>query len=687
MAGIRTYTSKGLNPGYHFDYYSPIFPIDSIYNKRDHWGFYNGAPNDTSKHFPAVPYVFPNGANREPNDSAVAGTLKSITDPAGGVTYYDFECNDVYRPYELIPDYQVFNGMVHFSDTISLHHVYRNVDTFKLSYVSLRKLNNISPISVNAELICRITNFDSSVVFGTHTVNLYDLYQSGEQYLAFSNLPDGQVLFKASLSTGSAITARNMFMKLEWDKEVPNTADRIKSNGIRIRQIRHYDPVTGITDTIKTFRYVMNNGRSSGFLGVKPVYTHPYQVNFDNGSIYMTNSYTALNREPVNHFDFSEGSQVSYGRVEVIRGSIYNNLGKEVHEFTTLADFQDYVKPVSFPYVPQFQRDWLLALPKKVSIYNKDGRLIQTTTNEFNYRTSSYDNQYFRSLKLGKLSSTYSGYEIIPANLLSESFEGRFYYPETGRADIKKTTEVFYYEDQSTRQNVQEIFYDDQFNVTRLLSDYDKSRNLKIEKRIYYPYNYTLVGPVGRLRDSLIFASISSEDWIFGDGNPRLIGIQISEFQELPQGYIKPRSSYALRSNKPIPLSQIGEFNPAVLVRNSTLIKEASRNTIFDEKGNLVEVLNPQTGISNVVIMGYSGNLPVATVTQALKSDVAYSSFEASDHGGWELGSAVDFVYEGITGKRAYSLAEGEIVKSGLNSGKTYILTYWKHGSGTVSVS
>ncbi len=100
LAAVQPFGSDGqLTPPYAFEY-DPT-PLPEVNSRSiDHWGFYNGAGNDTLLpeylhrlgdgvfvHFPA--------ADREPDfDHARASVLKKITYPTGGSTELEYELNE-----------------------------------------------------------------------------------------------------------------------------------------------------------------------------------------------------------------------------------------------------------------------------------------------------------------------------------------------------------------------------------------------------------------------------------------------------------------------------------------------------------------------------------------------------------------------------------------------------------------
>ena len=84
----------------------------------------------------------------------------------------------------------------------------------------------------------------------------------------------------------------------------------------------------------------------------------------------------------------------------------------------------------------------------------------------------------------------------------------------------------------------------------------------------------------------------------------------------------------------------------------------------------------------------YNGTLPVAQVLNAPIAEVAYSSFESEATGNF---SSIPFGFrissDCRTGRYSYELSGGALVKSGLNSSKTYIVSFWSKTGATVSVN
>ncbi|HEX6427710.1 MAG TPA: hypothetical protein VF008_08500, partial [Niastella sp.] len=97
----------------------------------------------------------------------------------------------------------------------------------------------------------------------------------------------------------------------------------------------------------------------------------------------------------------------------------------------------------------------------------------------------------------------------------------------------------------------------------------------------------------------------------------------------------------------------------------------------YDSEGNPLLITNKQ-GICTGYIWDYLNAYPVAEIkgTGLAVSGSAFTSFESDGNGNWNISSS-SRVPGGITGNSCYQLANGEINKTGLASGNSYIVSYW----------
>ena len=78
---------------YSFNYYSDFSKSVDYYLAQDHWGYYNGANNNTL--LTRTNYYTNSGADRNPNESKTKnGVLTSIGYATGGITHLNWEQND-----------------------------------------------------------------------------------------------------------------------------------------------------------------------------------------------------------------------------------------------------------------------------------------------------------------------------------------------------------------------------------------------------------------------------------------------------------------------------------------------------------------------------------------------------------------------------------------------------------------
>ncbi len=460
------------------------------------------------------------------------------------------------------------------------------------------------------------------------------------------------------------------------------------SGGIRVSHVKR-----NVNDSYGGFyehyQYVTESGKSSGFLGGIPKYDYPYREVVNYGGT-TTTDYTAVTSEPVATLDFAEGGKVGYSRVVVRRGTAVNgfNLGKEVQEFTDLRDLNTNVFTNAFPYTPVDIRSWGLGMPKRVSLYDSAGSLVKRTVTTYQYDSLLYDNDNFKSLKLGHSQTKYDGDPYNPSTLRTKTYLGDHYYLSTGRIFVTSSVDTLFHPNASYNATSQQLQYDTNYNVIKITTDYDRTRSLVKEQRMYYPYHYTVGGGVGKLRDSSIISQpVSTETWITGDGNPRIISALVTSYRQISSGDVKPDTIYAFESNKPVIQSTYGVFNAGLLNRNSTYTKPKTYFSAYDAKGNLSESVNLPSGQYSSILIDYDQQYAAAKVSNAAQADIAYTSFESTGSGNWTIGSASRDATDKMTGKKSYNLSNGNISKSSLSSGKQYLLTLWAKSGASVSVN
>ena len=690
LSNVTPYTATASKKGYTFYYNTPLLAslsqtTDITLNKRDYWGFYNGANNGTN----VIPKVNGSswGAYRNPNLSyTMASTLLSFYLPDGGYTNYEYELNDHY-PYIKDP-FQLTvqpNTQPSTQNNILLNQVFNTMHqlVFKLDNAVVR--TGAAPISGSGNFTINVKSIDGTVLFTSNTFSLYELFYQGIKTFTF-NLPNGSYRLETQLTSGT-VFSDNFPISISWENKIAdNTISASIAGGLRVKRVTRRSGFDEANASVEEYKYINADGKSSGFLGDIPKYDYPYQETvIYNGT--TTTAYTAISSDPVNTLNYAQGSPVGYSRVEVIKGTTSNNIGKIVYEFTGLQDVNANITTSAFPYTVQDIRSWGIGLPKKITVYDSSSNRIKTTVNYYGYDSLVFTTANTKSLKLGKSALTYNGNPAISSTPQTSTYLAQEYYPSSGRSFIIATTDTLFQKDGSINTVFKNFSYDANYNLTKTVSSYDINRGLQMETRYYYPYNYNISGAIGSLRDSgIITPVIATENWITGDANPRIVSGGITDYQLLATGHIKPSTVYALESNAPVTQPVIGSFNGALLNRNTTWFKSQTNFTAYDSKANLLQVQSAITGQNNSVIMDYNKQYAIANISNAAQADIAYTSFESDGTGNWTITGTARNNSNNLTGKLSYDLSAGNITKT-LNSGVNYLLTVWANTSATVSIN
>jgi len=688
LTGIIPFTKTEYKDGYTFLYNTPQFPALESFaeanydNKRDHWGFYNGVNNTI-----LIPNVngYTWGANRTANgDSAIANSLNSFYLPGGGWIAYEYELNK-HLPYTKDAHFASISPTSSTQTSMTLSQIFNTREQLTFTLDTSVSRSGSAPISGTGNFILNLKSSDGSVTYLADTISLYDLFYLGMKQWTF-NIANGNYRLDASPPSGTTITG-SFPINISWENRLADTTQTaMAAGGIRVKRVTFKNTSTDPATAATEIKYITADGKSSGFFGDIPKYDYYYGETVNNGGTTKT-TYNVVSSEPVSNLNYAQGSPVGYSRVEVYRGSATHNLGKTVYEYTDLKDINSNIFTATFPYTPNDLRDWGLGLPKKISVYDSSGNLVRRTVTAFSYDTVDYNNSNFKSLKLGHTYTVYNGDPNNPSTPKTRTYIGQEYYVSGGRIYQTSIIDTLFQSDGSKNITTKDFTYDTCYNLTKVTSSYDRTRGLSLENRIYYPYNYTIGGAIGTLRDSSIISiPVASENWITGDSNPRIISGTITRFKQLSGGYIKPDTVFSLQSSKPILESTIGSFDGSKLNRNYTYFKSQTCVPNYDSKGNPTEVKNTITGQSISVILDYDQMYTIAKISNATNSDVAHTSFESTGTGGWTIGSSTRDT-AAITGTKGYNLSNGNITKSSLNSSQTYIVTLWAKSSASVSVN
>ena len=660
-------------PPHRFSYFTSDLP--NPYTKSiDHWGFYNGSNNNTLlpeyalEHGSPGDFLFFDGGDRAADTSIVnakRGVLSSISYPTGGLTQFDYELHEYGNPRGSDSFIQQPAGEYAFampgnqwdyaSDTVTL-----DASTqIKFEY-------DYSPAEENP------TNY-----FSTETQYAYILNESGGTLYSFNNfdcpgqtapctegtstitLPAGTYIFKVEYYSGWQ-TALNS----TWKRRIPVT--KKKGGGIRLKSILNIE--NNKEANFKKFIYTTNlqsEGATTGKLISEPSYAYTFTI--EDGTLWdcppYFGDYLCRTSSSIAASGLTSASTiVGYDIVTEVIGKDGEG-GKIEHTFINVEDQQS-----PFPYLPPYSSPLNGKLKQTVTANDQGDALSKV---EYDYTVKEFE--LLRGIKLyqEQFPEIQSNYQIKDfydyTSWVVQAWEKR-----TDNMDTQPivTLKSFYYENNEHKA------------LTRLIST--NSDGTKVVTKYKYPGDYAEAGSgsfVRQMKERNIVTPVIEEQTLLDRGGvSKLISGTFTKYKLVDSRFYKPESIFRLSNTEALADTTLSNVSGS----NQLSIHPSYREEIvFDEyskDGNL-ESFHKANGESQSYIWDYKSSLPVAHVINAFSSDVAYTSFESDGSGGWDFNGVVETASNTNilpTGKRFYDLTPTtEITKSGLTTGRRYVISYW----------
>lgn len=416
----------------------------------------------------------------------------------------------------------------------------------------------------------------------------------------------------------------------------PNVINDTCGPGIRVDSIKYYNSDNSLASSL-SYTYAEMQG---GYYFDEVV--NNIDLNDDNASCVVK----TFNSEY--SFNTLTGTSFYYKSVETRKRGAESSEDLLTKEYFT-SGLNCYFKP--------------LPMPEK-KIYFRDNNLSDTVRKEvFDYTTLSVDTATIDWL--------YPAYSILP---------GQFYYLDGIEYENTSTCTVIY----SGVGRHAILKPQHKFLSSTVSKDFDQvssARTLEsVANRAYNSYWQPLTDKSTNskgLLDSVVY------NYLHTNGNSlsstaitaNLYGLvdKTTKYTNTVQQE-KSRIGYVIQSNGFI---QPDSF---LIQRGSFAESFDKRITIYDTSGHITE-LETGRNFYTSLLRDYNNQLIVAQVTNAKQMDIAYTSFEAEGKGGWTFSGSTTVHPTAATGNKGYSLAGGNITKSGLTSGTTYIVSYWKKDS------
>ncbi|MEO7982656.1 MAG: DUF5977 domain-containing protein [Bacteroidota bacterium] len=214
-------------------------------------------------------------------------------------------------------------------------------------------------------------------------------------------------------------------------------------------------------------------------------------------------------------------------------------------------------------------------------------------------------------------------------------------------------------------------FYGNPVNTLPIRTETQDSKGLVLKQENKYPTDSSGIAPYQRMVSKNIISPV----------------IETKSYRNNILLYTTKNNYYDFSESTSSGYPVIIEPKTIQIQKGSGTLDTRIRFYKYDTKGNAIE-LAKENDIKTVYIWDYNRDYPIAEIKNADSSSVAYTSFEADGKGGWTFSGSPTLHPTATTGSKGYSMAGGNITKSGLSSGVTYTISYWKKdSSSTITVN
>lgn len=720
LDGFHLFSGTDTLPGYGFEYTPERLPGRGYAFNVDHWGF--ATSTGIYNRIPAVKYLSYDlsGSTRNADSAgSTAGSLQKIVLPTGGHIRLEYELHKAKGPDETVyskdqlqhsTNLQVYHDddtlsssyqkVVPLSSVPSTHVVHRLTITpqnWPANYTSVHKIRLRTWKSIP-------NNTAASVFLLNKEFTMQDFSLHTPYTVEFSAPKTDTIVYRAVFSALQPDISNAVF-SVQWERYSATSQVQpatLTVGGIRIKKMIQSDGMGQSNDMVQEYRYVENSGLTSGIkAGKDPIYhftytegydpkpTNPHQslsapyspTEYDSYELISRRTYSGATSgtsynyvvrtgNPLNVIQYTHGSPVGYGRVEIYNGTISNNKGKTVYIFTTPASYplHDSLQWNKFPYPQPADVDFATGLPLSTQTYNAAGQLLSKQVAQYDVYQKLINDPNFSGVKMSIASH--------PATSSGNYAMSRTYLI-IGKVFKVKTTETSYFQGGDSIVIESSTVYDTAKMVPRYVFSKDAMNN-DIVTRYFYPFQFGTSGALATLNSKgIIYSPIRTEVWKGATSPSYLMNAAVSTFSQLGDGSVKQNASYGVTIKDPIPDFIWGNSSTTVLLQNPQYYTKLADLDQYDSYGNLVQ--STSKGVTTSSIWDYKKQYPIAHVTNALASDIAYTSFEADGLGGWTAAGINQVpVNTGITGQKGYAVSSSNSLnKSGLSASKKYFLTVW----------
>jgi hypothetical protein len=544
-------------PPYSFTYDGPTLPA-RVYDRTDYhnttrtasfgldfWGYYNGQDNNSTPISPGTsangnPYP---GGEHNPNFSYMkAGVLTRITYPTGGFNQFTYEANDYSNGGSLVSD------PVNMSASASVTGVGSTTRDFTVG--------GIFPTVTGS-----LTVFFSATCSTSPCPNL-QLFENGQLVNTWSRQPNDSAsrnipwqfkkdsLYTLTASTqGQNLTA--ISLTAHWQEQSALT--RKIASGLRIAEIDADDGMGHVT--VRKYKYLNSDGRSSGWLAAEPRY------DYDRSPPPGLNGCSYYSRSSAPKIVLGSGPLVGYGVVTESLGvnGVFGNIQRT---FTVGCDCANAAAAGNFgrdwPSLRYTTDAWLRGEQRTSEDYSAAGQKQRTVASTYAAPPAPFPLTEFRGLAVDV-------YSMWPGNG-GVVYTNRFYVRTGLKVITDQATTVYDTTGANGITSSQHFIYGNPNHAQLTEIDETNSDGMQRITRLKYPGDYspggsqgTEAGALGAMQDVsstgahmpgvVIERSVSMKS----GATERIVQAEVTTFKEFLTGQFLPYKHYVLNSPSPIP--------------------------------------------------------------------------------------------------------------------------------------
>lgn len=655
-------TNANYNPAVEI-YFDPLLGASNPYRLnpcQDYWGYYTGNyPLSDMEYIPTVtgtypPNNVPQGINREPVAAkAKLFALRTITNEAKGCTEFFYGLNEAN-----------INGTLK-----------------KLDGLRIEEIHNYT-IGMNDNTTKHITKYEYAngewmIPKAGNYPAIIDLYKKNVDFACYS--PPAQGEFWNPSIIPNITTYTNHFLgQLDetqhgYGKVTVKKITKYNTKDVATNQVVNEENEIRKTETYFT---TMKNVPA----GVFNIYGSclsgaPFTVNTTNVILNPPAANTALSGLTLNNANYFKAYDV-------------------------------------YPYTyKQYYMDWALGVPYKTVQYDVSGHVKNEATQEYNVYVNALNTDNYLNLNI--VSSIWTNapaeIELSCQPAYGSYFKSDYYYPYTGRIEVKKEITKSYINNNDFLQKSVEYEYDNITGYPRKTIE-TQPNNAVVENRLFYNSdnnNWANNAQMTTMLNANLNTVIHNEMWRKepGQNTFKLLNAGGSGYT-LFNNRVRPKTNYLLKG-KTLPTASpigIGDFTVADANAGSIItgFEKGSVITLYDRAGHVNEITSNLKYASFIYDFYHDGIL--AEVSNSKHNEMAYSSFESNiyendpnhpyytiDMGNWLFSrAAINFTHN-MTGKRCYNIGvqNAEITSAynvSLTPGKKYVLSFWKKNNPVINI-